>query len=187
MTETKNHRHVAFLRAINVGGRRVTMAALKVPFEAMGLERVSTFIASGNVIFDTPEGDAAALEARIERALREALGYEVETFVRAAEEVAEIAAARHFPTFDADPEAFHVYVAFTRSAIGQEAAERVKALEGQVEVIRVEGREVFWAQRRGSEVKGLSGAELERALGGPATVRNVNTARRIAASHPAPR
>jgi len=51
-------RYVAFLRAINVGGHVVTMAQLKRAFEAVPLASVETFIASGNVIFESRSTDA---------------------------------------------------------------------------------------------------------------------------------
>ena len=46
-------RCIAFLRAVNVGGRLVKMDALRSAFEALDLADVSTFIASGNVLFET--------------------------------------------------------------------------------------------------------------------------------------
>ena len=62
----KKRRYVAFLRAIDVGGRVVKMTKLKQVFEDLKLAEVETFIASGNVIF-TSSGDAARLQTRIER------------------------------------------------------------------------------------------------------------------------
>ena len=46
-------RYIAFLRAVNVGGRIVKMDALRAHFEAAGFTGVETFIASGNVIFSS--------------------------------------------------------------------------------------------------------------------------------------
>src|SRR5262252_1044996 len=89
-------RFVAFLRAINVGGHVVTMAKLRKEFEALGLQDVETFIASGNVIFTSRSTDLAALEKKIESRLRTSLGYEVATFVRTAEEVAALAEYKPF-------------------------------------------------------------------------------------------
>ena len=44
--------YVAFLRGINVGGKNiVSMASLKANFERIGLQDVSTYINSGNVLF----------------------------------------------------------------------------------------------------------------------------------------
>ena len=64
-------RYVAFLRAVNVGGRIVKMDELRRPFAAAGFADVETFIASGNVIFDTTAkpGAGAGGEDR-ERAAR---------------------------------------------------------------------------------------------------------------------
>ncbi len=67
-------RYVAFLRAINVGGHTVKMDYLRMLFEALGFSNVETFIASGNVIFDSKATSAKALEKRIEHCLAEALG-----------------------------------------------------------------------------------------------------------------
>ena len=89
-------RLIAFLRAINVGGHTVSMAQLRKEFEALGLQNVETFIASGNVIFTSRSRDLAALEKKIESRLRASLGYEVATFLRTDAEVAELAAYRPF-------------------------------------------------------------------------------------------
>jgi uncharacterized protein (DUF1697 family) len=88
---------IAFLRAVNVGGRKVEMARLRDLLGAgPGLERVRTYIASGNVFFDSdttsdsnPGGAEAraALTATIERRLREEFGFEVPTLLRTLDEV----------------------------------------------------------------------------------------------------
>src|SRR6187399_925349 len=90
-------RYVAFLRAINVGGRNVSMAVLKRPFEQLGFTGVHTFIASGNVVFCATRRSVSRLEAEIGDALLAALGYEVATFVRTDQEVAAVARHKPFP------------------------------------------------------------------------------------------
>jgi uncharacterized protein (DUF1697 family) len=65
-------RYVALLRGINVGGKTlIKMADLKTCIEALGLDDVSTYIASGNVLFESSERDAAKLERKIERAVEQ--------------------------------------------------------------------------------------------------------------------
>src|SRR4029079_916661 len=104
-------RYIAFLRAINVGGRVVKMDRLRAMFEALGFTDVETFIASGNVLFSTPGRSAAALERRITSQLRDTLGYDVATFVRSVEEVVRIAAHDPFAASTAKP--YHaIYVLF---------------------------------------------------------------------------
>lgn len=62
-------RYAALLRGINVGGHRVKMDRLRGIFEEFGFAEVTTFIASGNVIFRRPSDDAVALERQIEQHL----------------------------------------------------------------------------------------------------------------------
>jgi uncharacterized protein (DUF1697 family) len=77
-------RYVALLGGINVGGHRVAMSDLRALFESLGFASVSTFIASGNVVFDTAACDAPRLQTRIERRLGEALGYRVPASIRSS-------------------------------------------------------------------------------------------------------
>ena len=90
-------RYVAFLRAINVGGRVVKMERLRQLFEELGFAKVETFIASGNVIFESRSQSAPALQKKIESYLHKFLGYEVATFLRTDAELAKIAVYRAFP------------------------------------------------------------------------------------------
>jgi uncharacterized protein (DUF1697 family) len=67
--------YVALLRGINVGGRNITqMAALKACLEGAGLDRVETFIQSGNVVFETRQKSTAKLTAQVDAAIETALG-----------------------------------------------------------------------------------------------------------------
>lgn len=174
-------RYVAFLRAINVGGRRVKMERLREIFRGLGLENVETFIASGNVIFDARE-DARALESVIEPHLDETLGYRVDTFVRSVGELARVADSRPFgPSEPAGDSA--LYVAFLADPPGEDGVARLMARETDVDLFRVEGCEVYWLRRGGPGDSAFDNATLERTLGAPATVRNVNTVRRLAAKY----
>ncbi len=60
---------VALLRGINVGGKnKVPMAELKSCFEELGYENIQTYIASGNVIFESKKS-SAKLTDEIQEAL----------------------------------------------------------------------------------------------------------------------
>ena len=85
-------RHVAFLRAINVGGRRASRDQLTSCLESLGFENVTTFRASGNLIFDASRQPETALTRRIDDALTQSLGYDVRAFLRTAGDVHAIAA-----------------------------------------------------------------------------------------------
>ena len=66
-------RYVAFLRALNFGGHTIRMERLRDVFTAAGFAGVETFIASGNVIFDSGSTNIGALERKIEMALQSEL------------------------------------------------------------------------------------------------------------------
>lgn len=173
-------RYVAFLRAINVGGHTVKMDRLRALFEELGLENVSTFIASGNVIFDSPGEDPGGLERRIEEHLLAALGYEVGTYIRDPEELAAI--ARHQPFSPEEVEgAGTLYVSFLPSAPSPEVADSVAAMSTPVDELRVHGRELYWLCRTRISESEVNGAQLARTLGVDTTMRNINTVRRILA------
>jgi uncharacterized protein (DUF1697 family) len=172
-------RRIALLRAINVGGRTVRMERLRAEFEALGFADVSTLIASGNVRFTAAAEDDVALEARIERGLATALGFEVATFVRSPAELAAAAGCRPFD--GAEEQAAAWMIAFLHAAPAAAAMERLMRHRSEVDDFVAVGREVHWLCRtRVSESK-FSGAVLERALGAPSTMRSVTTVRKLAA------
>src|SRR4051794_18872573 len=103
-------RYFVFLRAINVGGHTVKMEALRAHFEALGFASVSTFIASGNVIFEAAEQDTATIERQIETRLHEQLGYPVSAFVRTSDELTAIAEHTPFPVTELEAKDTTLYV-----------------------------------------------------------------------------
>jgi len=175
------------MRALNVGGHTVKMDHLRSLFEALGFTGVESFIASGNVIFDSPSSDTAGMERRIEAHLRQALGYEVATFLRTPAEVAAAAARTPFPAADPVPEGHTLSVVFLKTELDAEAQQRTAELGTDVDDLKVEGRELYWwCRTRFNETK-ITPKRLEKALGMPGTARNVTTVRKLAAKYPAPR
>jgi uncharacterized protein (DUF1697 family) len=174
-------RFVALLRAINVGGRTVKMAELCALFEQARLTDVSSVINSGNVLFTSRTGDTAALEQRIERALRKGLGYEVATFLRTGDELDTVVGHDPFDPKDPVIESDTVHVIFTRAPIDRERASRIVSLGTGYDELHVFGREVFWRTRGRSSDSQIKPAAFARALGDPGTARNITTVRRLAA------
>jgi uncharacterized protein (DUF1697 family) len=89
-------RYVAFLRAVNVGGTgKLPMAELRTMCEAVGFTNVRTYIASGNVVFDSKLAEAS-VKSRLERCLEEYAGKPVGVAVRTSEELAQVLTANPF-------------------------------------------------------------------------------------------
>jgi uncharacterized protein (DUF1697 family) len=169
-------RYAAFLRAINVGGHVVKMERLRTIFEELGLANVSTFIASGNVLFDAQAKRPAALEQKIGKALRAALGYDVAVFLRTAAEVNAICARCGEP-----PAEGTLMVGFLPTEVDAREQKLIAAMSTPVDKVFAENREVFWHAKERFSGSIFQPAKLERQLGKPVTFRNVNTVRRIAA------
>jgi uncharacterized protein (DUF1697 family) len=169
-------RYVALLRAINVGGHVVKMDALRGQFEALGFDDVSTFIASGNVLFTARGGAASALERRITAALHDALGYPVETFLRTPAEMA--AASRHVP-FRNLADADVLSVGFLGRGLTAVERHTVQAFTSATDDFATNARELYWRRRVRIGESNFSLARFEKALGAPATFRNITTVRRI--------
>lgn len=176
-------RYVAFLRAINVGGHTVKMDALRRMFSELGFENVTTFIASGNVLYETAEKDTAAMEQRIAAHLKETLGYEVATFLRATSELAAIAGRKAFPVDQlTDPEN-SLYIGFMASPPSSEAKKRIETFRSPYNDFHLHGSEVYWLIRGKLTDSTVTGAKIEKALGTAVTLRNVTTVRKLAALH----
>ena len=172
-------RYVAFLRAINVGGHTVKMDHLRTLFEDLGYRRVETVIASGNVLFSSPSNLTAALEQRIERHLEQALGYAVVTFVRDVGELAGMLA--NHPYGEPVPNGHTLHVGLLKAPLSAAQKLKVTSLCTAVDEFHVHGREAYWLCRVRTMESIVSGGAVEKAVAMPATFRNVNTIRRLAA------
>jgi len=177
---SSDERYVAFLRGINLGRRRVEMPRLRALFEALGFSNVTTFIASGNVLFTARERSRQVLERTIEDHLRKSLGFEVETFVRTAQEVRATAAAQPFPSA-VEEKAHGLYVTFLREALAKPFARQLEACRTNTDSFRVDGAEVFWLCDIPSSQSGVWKSPEVKAIRLPTgTQRNVATIRKIA-------
>ena len=89
-------RYVAFLRGMNLGGRRIKNDELRMRFEELELVEVSCFRASGNVLFASEERDEESVRRRLEAGLAKSLGYEVPVFLRNAAELKAVSRQEPF-------------------------------------------------------------------------------------------
>ena len=175
-------RYVAFLRAVNVGGRIVKMDELRRLFAGAGFADVETFIASGNVIFATTAKPGPALEARIEGALKKALGYEVPAFVRSLDDVVTAAGRSLFPEKDVAA-AGALLVGLLKPPVDPAAQKRLNALDPTQHTFKIADNELYWLCKvKQSETK-LTAGQIERALGGAATFRAISSLRKLVARH----
>ena len=171
-------RHIALLRGINVGGHRVKMDRLRELFTEMGFEDVSTFIASGNVIFAAAETDVEALADRIERHLGEALGFPVETFLRSPERLVEIVEFQ--PPEHREGRA--LYVIFLKGPPDASMRARFAEVESEADRFTFADREIYWSIDGKISESPLFGGGFDRAMAKTSsTARNTTSLRRLVA------
>lgn len=174
-------RHVAFLRGMNLGGRRIKNEELCRVFEALGFVEVVCFRASGNVTFDS-EGDENALTRQIESGLGEALGYEVPVFLRGAAELGRIAAREPFDDALVTASKGKPQVAFLATTPESASRRRALALSTDEDRLAIAGRELHWLPSGGVSDSSLDLRSLEDLLG-PWTMRTTGTVEQIAARY----
>jgi uncharacterized protein (DUF1697 family) len=172
-------KYVAFLRAINVGNHTVKMDHLRRLFEDLGLANVETFIASGNVIFDSKTTNTKSLERKIEKHLEKSLGYAVTTFVRSISELAEIAQYEPFAQEELSADGNTLFVCFVNDKPATEAKKKLASCASSIDGFHINEREVYWLYRRNNGESKFYGGPLEKTLGRQTTIRNVNTVLRL--------
>jgi uncharacterized protein (DUF1697 family) len=162
-------RYVALLRAVNVGGTgTLPMSQLKSMCVDAGFAQVETYIASGNVVFES-KARAASVKAALEARLVVHFGKPVGVVVRTAADIATVLKANPFKK--AEPK--HTYVIFLDERAPRDA---VNQATGQVdEEMRLGGREIFVFYPSGM---GRSKLRIPAARAG--TARNMNTVAKLA-------
>jgi len=171
-------RYIALLRGINVGGKTlIRMADLRTCVEQVGLEDVSTFIASGNVLFESATRDAAKLETTIERAIEQRFELPVKVVVLDRAAYGRIVKA--IPKSWVGDESVRANVAFVRR--GTDAKQVVRDLDPDpaVEEVKPINGAILWATKRDA----VNRSVMRKLIGGAAykelTVRNLNTALKL--------
>ncbi len=173
--------YAAFLRGINVGGNKlIPMKDLTTMLEKMGFENVKTFIQSGNAVFVSTEKSADTLERAIEAALQKTFGFDVTVMIRTIDALRKILKDDPFDGVQPD-EMTTLYAAFLSAKPSKENIEALLKHNGKIEHFSVKGNDTFCIRRmkRGDRLK-LAIASIEKILGVRATVRNMNTVRKMA-------
>ena len=169
--------HVAFLRAINVGGRRITNAELGAAVESLGYGEVGVYQASGNVLLGQgPHAQADHIAEHLSAGLSELLGYDVPAIIRSAAEVHEIASAAPFGDRSPPPESTPQVILMAESP----DVAAVATLSTSADRLGVVGSEIHWWPTVGISTSDLDVRGLEARFG-TMTVRTLGTIKRISA------
>lgn len=172
------NRYVALLRGINVGGnRKVKMEDLAKICTTLGLSEVKTYIASGNIAFDTSCNDECELTRNMENALKKKYGFDIDVIVRSKKYIQDLIAENPFRkvTVTADT---RLFVTFLKENTANKSNESPGS---DFYTIKISRGELFNVVI----VNGKKGATdfmkiLEKTYGKKITTRNWNTVRKLA-------
>jgi uncharacterized protein (DUF1697 family) len=175
-------KYIAFLRAINVGGHDVKMNQLKLLFEKMGFRNVQTFIASGNVIFESSNGNILKLQEKIEKHLFKSLGYDVATFIRTMDDLVKILKYKAF-TKEEYEKAPTNCVGFIKKPLSKDQFLKLKELESNIDKLNSYKSEVFWLCSLRQSESTFSASMFEKKTNVTISLRGVKTLLKLAQKH----
>ena len=166
--------HVALLRGVNLGKRRLPMKELARIFEEAGAAGVRTYIQSGNVVYRASAARARRVPALVETAIAERFGFDAPVVTRTAAEMATIVRANPYAReAAADPKSVHV--GFLRD---EPAASAVSALDpdrSPPDTFVVMGREIYFHFPNGLAKSKLTNPWFDSRLDTVSTMRNWRT------------
>src|SRR5450631_1948795 len=153
--------YIAFLRALNVGGRFAKMADLRTGLVRQGFGEVESYIQSGNLRFTSSLRSVPELEVAFETALENLCGFTVRTIVRTPVQLSELTSYGAGLAAPMEAEARR-YVTFLKTDPDDEFTRRMNGWEVAGERAHVHGREVYlWFAHPSHQAK-LSNARIER-------------------------
>ncbi len=171
-------RYVAFLRTDAGGHNPILVEDLRQIFFSIGFGNISTFKATSNIIFDSSDPDASAIEQKIRRELSAFAGKEVGVFVRTMDQMVGISKLNPFRTTSLGGLA--PYVAFLSSAPAAPPGAPIESPKGDVRVFLISGTEAYCLVRKVKGKSGFPNEFVEGSLGVRAVMRDWETVRGIA-------
>jgi len=168
-------RYAAFLRGVSPMNAK--MPELKRCFEAAGFRAVNTVLSSGNVVFDAPKATVAALQRKVEAAMRENLAQPFLAIVRPVEELQRLLESDPYHPFRLPANAKRV-VTFLRERPA--ARPKLPVSLGGARILWLEGGEAFSAYVPGDKTPFFM-TLIERTFGREVTTRTWETVKKVAA------
>ncbi|HKP84357.1 MAG TPA: DUF1697 domain-containing protein [Pyrinomonadaceae bacterium] len=169
---------VALLRGVNVGGNNmISMKSLKASFEAMRFTNVSTYINSGNIIFQAKEGDPRKLEKKLEQMLSSDYQLESKVVLRSLPEMEKLVKA--LPQKWGDDSDWRFNVAFLRHSIDSEKILDELPANSDIEEVLYRPGTLLWSVKASEANRSRFVKLSTRKIFKDMTVRNLNTTRKL--------
>lgn len=168
-------RYVAFLRGVNVSGQKIIkMEYLKEVFLTGGFKNVSTFIQSGNVIFEASESNPVALTDSVEDHLLKTFGYKIQVILRTFLELTEMVKSDPFKPYETS-ENIKLYITFLSAEPDKKFVLPIVSPKNDVEIFAVHKLDFYCISKLLNGSYGFPNLFIEKEFRVPATTRNWNT------------
>ena len=172
-------RYLALLRGVNVGGKgMLSMTDLRAYLEKNGFQQVSTYINSGNVIFESAASDASKLAATIRELIQRQFKLDVGVAVFSQPRYAKIIAAAP-GWWGKDPDWKHNFIVLLEPYDIDEIVTTIGTLKPDIEALQtgdgVLYQSVSWKFFGRSTTGKLASSPAYKQM----TIRNYNTAQKL--------
>lgn len=173
-------KYVALLRGINVGGKNiVSMQLLKTAVEQAGMENVSTYINSGNVLFENHGHTAQQLKDIIEKTIETTFKIPVTVMVRSQKDIHAI--AKTLPASWTNDSTMKCDIIFLGDAIDNPNILEKIRIRQDIDIVKYTPGALLWAVKRENITRSYLGKLIGTSIYKQMTVRNCNTLRKLAA------
>lgn len=171
-------RYVALLRGINVSGQKnITMEDLRDFFAIPGLHNISSYIQTGNVLFDSEETNEELLTLTLEKQLEGKLGYKVNVILRSLQNLRDVIENNPYEHIKTE-EKPSLYVTFLSEIPAFDVRGSLGVYSNDAEYARVVNKEVYVVSPNYGKTC-FSNTFIEKKLGVVATTRNWNTVNKL--------
>jgi uncharacterized protein (DUF1697 family) len=172
-------KYAALLRGINVGGKNmIKMEALRSRLTSLGFENVTSYINSGNLVFETGARDDAKIAKQIHEAILTDFGFDISVMVRPMAEIRGIVANNPFDGGFEDDRYMHVF--FLNAELDEDKENLLWEQGNENEMFAVSGRHVLCLLKISILDSAVGKGFIDKKLKVPATARNWRTVKKIA-------
>jgi len=168
-----NMQFLSLLRGINVGGKKVPMADLRSLYSDLGFKNITTYIQSGNVIFES-KVEMASAGKKIEKGLKEKFGFDVSVIQRTKDELNSVIKGNPFLK-EKNIEEEKLYVIFLGSSPDKELVKKLEESSPGPERFIIKEKTIYLYCPVGYGEAKLNNNFFEKKLKVIATTRNWRT------------
>ena len=172
-------KYISLLRGINVSGqKKIKMDDLRALYESLNFQKVTTYIQSGNVVFQSADSQADEIGDQIAQRIQSVYGFQVSIIIRTHQEIDELFKNNPF-LYNRQEDISKLYVTFLAGLPPAPAVESIDTAGTNSEELLFSGREIYMFCPNGYGKTKLSNNFFEKKLGITATTRNWKTVQKL--------